>query len=77
VGQCFGDLEVLAYIGVREGRRWWRCKCLSTSRTGAECGQVCVVQTVKLNRDIGRRCKLCNDNTLRQRRQYARTWMYR
>jgi len=77
LGQQFGDLEVLAYIGLRAGKRIWRCRCLATERTGSECGLLCVVETGKLNRNVGRRCRLCNELTLRQVRQRASSWMYR
>jgi hypothetical protein len=45
--------------------------------TGAECGRLCVVETAKLNRPGGRRCRKCNGNTLRMGRMRASTWMYR
>jgi len=77
IGRHFGDLEVLAFVGVRDGRRWWRCKCLSTERTGSVCGQLRTVQTGTLNRTGGRRCRECNQYVLRQHSQQTSAWIYR
>ena len=77
VGQRFGDLEVLAFIGVSGKRRLWRCKCLCVLSTGEVCGRLRVVETAALNRMGARRCRKCNGNTLRRGRMRASTWMYR
>lgn len=68
---------MLAYVGLNMGRRWWRCKCLSTMRTGSECGNFRTVQTGALNRVGGRRCKPCNQHLLQQRAIDAGKWIYK
>lgn len=73
MGQRFGDLEVLAFIGQGfDGNRLWRCKCLSTLRTNGEpCGNLRAMTTAALNRPGSRRCRQCGQIKLqRARRQH-------
>ena len=77
IGKRFGDLEVQAFVGMRDGRRQWRCKCVSTMRTGSKCGNTRVVDTSFLNKVGGRRCRECNQHLLQVRAAEASTWMYK
>lgn len=76
-GRRRGDLEILEYAGSRDGRHWWRCKCLSTMRTGSECGNTRIVDTAALNKVGGRRCKACNQYLLQQRVTERGKWIYK